>query len=422
MWNRALDHALRRLIRIGAMEVTFPDGATRRYGEAGIDPVRITINDPGLPRRLLLAPDLTVGEAYMNQGMTIAQDDVRGFLMTAMRNRVAGNDPAYMRLGRKLAVPVQRFLAHNRIARSRANVKHHYDLSSELYDLFLDADRQYSCAYFSDPEMSLDAAQEAKKHHIARKLCIRPGDRVLDIGCGWGGMAITLAHDYGARVVGCTLSDEQHRVATQRVRDADLRDRVEILRQDYREMRGPFDRIVSVGMFEHVGAMHYREYFNKVHDLLTPDGVALIHTIGSQTAPRATSSWIRKYIFPGGYLPSMSEMVSAIEKSALGIADIEVLRLHYAHTLRHWRDRFEARIDEARALYDDRFCRMWRWYLTAAECSFVAERLAVFQVQIVRDKQAVPLTRDYIYRDDTVVALPAAAAAPAGAVHAEAAE
>jgi len=359
----AFDRAMRRFIRLGALEVTFPDGRTRRYGEAGADPVRVTVHDPLLPRRLVANPDIAMGEAYMDGRVTIEGDDLRGLLGLAVRNRSAGNEPAIMRAWQRAAHPVQRWVAHNRLARARANVAHHYDLSAALYDLFLDADRQYSCAYFARPDMTLDAAQEAKKRHIARKLCLAPGDRVLDIGCGWGGMALTLAREHGARVLGVTLSQEQHRMATDRVAKAGLADRIEIRLQDYREVTGPFDRIVSVGMFEHVGAPHFREYFRKLRALLTEDGVALVHTIGTATAPRATSPWVRRYIFPGGYIPAMSEVLRAIEKERVQVCDVEVLRIHYAMTLRAWCDRFEARIDEARALYDDRFCRMWRYYL-----------------------------------------------------------
>ena len=397
MWRRLFDNAMRRFIRRGALEITFADGSQSRYGEATTDPVRVTLHDPALPRKVLLHPELAVGEAYVDQRLTVGQDDLEGFLSLGMRNRLAGHDPAIMRVAQALTAPAQRFFERNPLFRARRNVAHHYDLSGELYDLFLDEDRQYSCAYFPAPGMTLEAAQEAKKHHIARKLCLRPGDRVLDIGCGWGGMALTLARDYRVEVVGVTLSEEQHKVARARVAEAGLQDRIDIRLQDYRQTHGPFDRIVSVGMFEHLGAAHFREYFRHIRRNLTPDGVALIHTIGTQTGPRATGSWVRKYIFPGGYLPAMSEMTGTIERERLTITDLEVWRMHYAETLRHWRTRFERQIDKARALYDDRFCRMWRYYLTSAELSFSVERLAVFQVQIARDKEAVPLTRDYLY-------------------------
>jgi len=286
---------------------------------------------------------------------------------------------------------------YNPASRSKANVAHHYDLSAELYDLFLDADRQYSCAYFATGTETIDEAQEAKKQHIARKLLISPGMRVLDIGCGWGGMAMTLARDYGARVVGVTLSEEQIKLGRERVKAAGLEDRIELRLQDYRDVDGRFDRIVSVGMFEHVGVPHYRTYFDKVYELLEDDGVALIHTIGRTTPPSITSDWITKYIFPGGYVPAMSEVMTRVEKADLYTTDIEVWRLHYAETLKAWRVRFMARAEEAAALYDERFVRMWKYYLLAAELTFRYDHQCVFQFQLARRQEAVPLTRDYLY-------------------------
>jgi cyclopropane-fatty-acyl-phospholipid synthase len=282
-------------------------------------------------------------------------------------------------------------------------VQHHYDLSGELYDLFLDTDRQYSCAYFADPSMTLEQAQAAKKHHIAGKLLLRPGMRVLDIGCGWGGMALTLAQDYGVDVVGVTLSTEQHKVATERAKAAGLSEQVSFRLMDYRDVEGQFDRIVSVGMFEHVGAPHYRAYFKSVQELLAPDGVALIHTIGRSQPPGTTSPWITKYIFPGGYAPALSETAAAYEASGLVAADIEVWRLHYAETLRHWYMRFMDNIDKARALYDERFCRMWRYYLVASELTFRLSNQVVFQMQLTPKQDAVPLTRDYLYSGEDQV-------------------
>jgi len=289
----------------------------------------------------------------------------------------------------------------NPVTRSRSNVAHHYDLSGELYDLFLDEDRQYSCAYFARPDMTLEEAQAAKKAHIARKLLIKPGMRVLDIGCGWGGMGLTLARDFGADVTGVTLSREQHAMANARAEKAGLSDKARFELMDYRDVAGQFDRIVSVGMFEHVGVPHYDEYFASVHRLLRPDGIALIHTIGRAGPPGATSPWITKYIFPGGYCPAMSEAVAAIERHHLVTTDVEVWRLHYAETLREWRRRFEANIDRVRALYDDRFCRMWRYYLIASELTFRLNNQVVFQFQMSPKQDSVPLTRDYLYPGDS---------------------
>ncbi len=395
MWDGLLDRMLAGLIRQGTLDVTMPDGRRRRYGSGGPG-VGLRLTDPALPRRLVLSPDLALGEGYMDGTVEIEGDDLHGLLGLALSNIAAA--PANWRdravtTGARLR-PFDRL---NPAERARRNVAHHYDLSERLYRLFLDEDMQYSCAYFRDPAMSLEEAQSAKKAHIAAKLLIEPEMRVLDIGCGWGGMALSLARDHGARVLGVTLSEEQHRVATERARQAGLSDRVEFRLIDYRAVTGRFDRIVSVGMFEHVGVPHYRRYFRTVHDLLAPDGVALIHTIGRAAPPGATSPWITRYIFPGGYCPSLSEMMAAVEDERLYETDVEVWRLHYAMTLRHWHDRFVASIDEARALYDDRFCRMWRYYLVASEQTFRLNRQCVFQVQMAHRQEAVPLTRDYLY-------------------------
>jgi cyclopropane-fatty-acyl-phospholipid synthase len=378
--------------------VTFPDGSIRSYGPAEGPQVQAQLHDPALPGRLVRAPDMALGEAYMDGSLTITGDDLPGFLALLMQNAAQGRADAWrfpLERAQRLRHRAQQITPAQR---ARRNVAHHYDLSGALYDLFLDEDRQYSCAYFMTPEDTLEQAQAQKKAHIAAKLCLSPGQRVLDIGCGWGGMAITLARDYGARVLGVTLSEEQHRVAARRAAAAGLSDRIEIRLMDYRAVTGSFDRIVSVGMFEHVGRPHYGEYFTHVRDRLHPDGVALIHTIGRPGRPSVTSPWVTKYIFPGGYVPALSEVMPAIQDSGLYTTDIEVWRLHYAETLRHWRARFEANIDKAHALYDDRFCRMWRYYLVASEMTFRHHRQCVFQIQLAHRQDAVPLTRDYLYR------------------------
>lgn len=399
MWTKALDGLLTHLFRLGTLRVTFPDGRTRRYG-AGTPEVAIALHDKGLPRRIVISPELAVGEGYMDGTLTIAGEDVRGFLGLAIRNVAAQGQPWFRRPLETLHWFKRRWDQFNPVPRARANVAHHYDLSGELYDLFLDADRQYSCAYFREPGMTLEEAQAAKKAHIAAKLLIRPGMRVLDIGCGWGGMGLTLARDFGAQVTGVTLSQEQHRVANERAEAAGLAERARFHLMDYRDVKGQFDRIVSVGMFEHVGVPHYDTYFKSVERLLAPDGIALIHTIGRAGPPAATSPWILKYIFPGGYCPAMSEAVAAIERHGLVTTDVEVWRLHYAETLRHWQDRFEANIDRVRALYDDRFCRMWRYYLIASELTFRLSNQVVFQFQLTPRQEVVPLTRDYLYCKD----------------------
>jgi cyclopropane-fatty-acyl-phospholipid synthase len=397
MWTKLLNRLLRAFVRTGSLQIRFADGTARTFGDGTGDPVRITIHDPKLPGRIVRSPDMALGEGYMDQGFTIDNDDLPGFLALLLSNAAQGRADWWRypleRLQRGLRIVNQ----INPATRARANVAHHYDLSGALYDLFLDADRQYSCAYFRSPDDTLEQAQAQKKAHIAAKLRLSPGMRVLDIGCGWGGMAITLARDFGVHVTGITLSEEQHRVATARVREAGLADRVDIRLMDYRAVTGPFDRIVSVGMFEHVGRPHYGTYFARVRDLLTPDGVALIHTIGRSGRPSITSPWITKYIFPGGYCPALSEVMPAVQDAGLWTTDIEVWRLHYAMTLRHWRMRFEANIDAVTALYDARFCRMWRYYLVASEMTFRHHRQCVFQMQIARAQDAVPLTRDYLY-------------------------
>lgn len=398
MWDRAFELFLGRLVRVGSLSVTLASGRVVRVG-AGLPQVAIRFSDPALPRAICLSPELSVGEAYMDGTLSIEGDDLGGLLDLLTRNVALSQDLVLWQRPRTwLRGATRRFRQWNPAVRSKANVAHHYDLSGALYDLFLDADRQYSCAYFRDPGMTLEQAQAAKKAHIAAKLLIEPGMRVLDVGCGWGGMGLTLAREYGAKVLGVTLSEEQLKVAQTRARAEGLDGQVEFRLMDYRRVEGPFDRIVSVGMFEHVGLPHFAAYFGKIHDLLTEGGVALVHTIGRTAAPTPTSPWIEKYIFPGGYVPALSEVVAATERSGLVETDIEVWRLHYAETLRHWHDRFVAREDEARALYDEKFCRMWRFYLKACEMTFRNGPQVVFQLQLARDKAAVPLTRDYLHR------------------------
>ncbi|MBW7921472.1 MAG: class I SAM-dependent methyltransferase [Rubellimicrobium sp.] len=399
MWERLLETFLKTFTKKGQINIDLPSGG-RIVAGSGEPVVSVRITDPALIRRLCLNPELAVGEGYVDGRILIENDDLYGFLTFVTEN--TGQAPELPLWQAPLAV-LRRWTRGldqwNPVARSKSNVAHHYDLSGKLYDLFLDADKQYSCAYWPEGVTTLDEAQAAKKAHIARKLLIEPGMRILDIGCGWGGMALTLARDYGARVLGVTLSEEQFKIATQRARDAGLEDRVEFQLIDYRKVTGPFDRIVSVGMFEHVGVPQYRTFFGKVHDLLTEDGIALIHTIGRAAPPTYTSPWIEKYIFPGGYTPALSETMHAVEKEALVETDIEVWRLHYAYTLHQWHARFMARIDEAKALYDERFTRMWRFYLIASELAFVQGHQVVFHLQLARRKDAVPITRDYLYRD-----------------------
>ncbi len=389
---------LKAMLRQGALGIVMPDGTHFRYGDDSGAPVTVRVHDTATVRHLVLNPELALGEGYMNGTLTINGDDVQGLLGLIVRNihgapRVWWHKP-FLTLRRAL----RRFAQNNVAPRARRNVAHHYDLSGRLYDLFLDADQQYSCAYFRDPSDTLKQAQAQKKDHIARKLMIQPGMRVLDIGCGWGGMALTLARDHGAHVLGITLSKEQHARATMRATREGLSDQVEFRLCDYRDVEGTFDRIVSIGMFEHVGLPHHKTFFDTIRDRLAPDGIALVHTIGWMDRPNATNPWIEKYIFPGGYIPTLSETAVAVENSQLWTADIECWRLHYAYTLRHWFDRFTDNQHEVRALYDDRFVRMWRFYLAACEQTFRHGPQAVLQFQLSRKIDAVPLTRDYLYQ------------------------
>ncbi|MBW4706200.1 cyclopropane-fatty-acyl-phospholipid synthase family protein [Roseobacter sp. YSTF-M11] len=399
MWQKALDRMLQVMLHSGAIIVIMPDGSTHSYGDGTGVPVAVRLHDMATVRHLVLNPELALGEAYMNGTLTIEEDRLQELLGLVVRNLRSAPRVFWQRPLLKLRVALRRFTQRNAATRARRHVAHHYDLSDRLYGLFLDEDRQYSCGYFRTPDDTLAQSQAQKKDHIARKLLIRPGMKVLDVGCGWGGMALTLAQDHGAEVLGITLSREQLAVATQRAARAGLSDQVRFRLCDYRGVDGTFDRIVSVGMFEHVGLPHYNSYFRTVRDRLADDGIALVHTIGWVAPPDATNPWIAKYIFPGGYIPTLSEISRAVETAMLWPADIECWRLHYAYTLRHWFDRFNDNEADVRALYDARFVRMWRFYLAACEQTFRHGRQAVYQLQLSRRVDAVPLTRDYLYRD-----------------------
>lgn len=391
----ALQTLLRRIVRKGTLTVVAPDGRPYAFGN-GSPAITIRITDWKVVRRLFLNPDLAVGEAYMDGTLVVENGGIYDFLDLCFSN-LRWDRGHWVRHARALAGRLGRRLAqHNPASVSRENVAHHYDLSDSLYELFLDADRQYSCAYYMAPDDTLERAQEQKKRHLAAKLLLRPGHRLLDIGSGWGGLALHLAQAADVDVTGVTLSMEQHRYSNQRIEKSDMKDRVRFLLKDYRHVNGRYDRIVSVGMFEHVGVGHYREYFRKIRDLLTDDGIALIHTIGSAGGPGATNAWIRKYIFPGGYTPALSEVVPTIERLGLHITDIEVLRLHYAETLKAWRQRFVVNRDRVAAIYDERFCRMWEFYLAGCEAAFRHSGLVVYQIQLSKKVDAVPTTRDYV--------------------------
>ena len=393
-----LARILRKFITRGELTVIDAAGRAHRIGDPARGPsVTIRLRDHALHRRLLLNPRLAVGEAYMDGSMTVENGSIYDFLDLYGLNSGTGTMNALDRGWTRARLLWRRFQQANPLHKARDNVAHHYDLSPALYDLFLDRQRQYSCAYFTSAEDSLEQAQENKLRHIAAKLCLdRPDLTVLDIGCGWGGMSLHLAKAAGARVTGITLSREQHdhAVATAAVRG--LAERTDFQLCDYRQHEGRYDRIVSVGMFEHVGTPNYRTFFDKLHDLLADDGVALLHSISHMDAPYPTNPWLQKYIFPGGYSPALSEILPAIEAAGLWVTDIEILRLHYAETLRHWRERFLAKWDEAERLYDARFCRMWEFYLAACEMTFRHQGHMVAQIQLAKSPDAVPLTRDYI--------------------------
>ena len=401
-----LDHILKRFIVLGRLTIRWPDGQLTTYtGEPGPEAL-LELRTARAVRRFALDPTLAVGECYMD-GSLVPVDgtiyDVLDLLITNLTSQTSSKPVIQLRYA--LARLTRRLAQFNPAGRARRNVSHHYDLNGRLYSLFLDRDRQYSCAYFPRGDETLEEAQIAKKRHIASKLRLdRPDLEVLDIGSGWGGMALTLARDYGARVTGITLSTEQLAESQARAAAEGLSDRVTFELLDYRALHRRFDRIVSVGMFEHVGIVHYRGFFEVLKRCLAPEGVALLHAIGRSDGPAGTNPWIAKYIFPGGYCPALSEVLPAIEKVGLVTTDIEILRLHYAETLRHWRRRFSANRDAIMGLYDERFCRMFEFYFAGAELAFRHEGHMVFQIQLTRDQSAVPLTRDYIVDADRGVA------------------
>jgi cyclopropane-fatty-acyl-phospholipid synthase len=393
-----LDRLFQKMLRHGDLTVIDAKGTRHRYGtptpEKPAIVVRLTTT--ATARAIAINPALGAGEAFMDGRLVIEQGDIRQLVDLITWNlRWQRDNPVRFALWRQAAVAAW-FDQINFARRSKRNVAHHYDLDDRLYDLFLDPHRQYSCAYFGDDDTTLEAAQEAKLAHIAAKLDLKPGQRVLDIGCGWGGMARYLHKVSGAEVLGVTLSEEQLKYARAKAEDMGIADKVKFELIDYRSLTGQFDRIVSVGMFEHVGLPHFRQFFEKVESLLKPDGVALIHTIARADGPGATDPWTAKYIFPGGYSPALSQIVPAIEKSWMWITDIEVLRLHYAHTIRAWYDRCEAQQAEIEKLYDARFYRMWMFYLAAAMSAFNNDGHMNVQIQLTKRRDTLPLRRDYI--------------------------
>ncbi len=412
--NPILNHFLKRYMRSGNLRLIDHLGNTVTYGDGTGPAITVRFNTAAAERAIALDPALKLGECFMDGEIEVTEGEVYDLIMLAHVN--SGTNPAaaaWMQALEKLRSAARRLYQMNTLTRARGNVHRHYDLSAQLYRLFLDPDAQYSCAYFDQPGQTLAGAQLAKKRHIAAKLMVRDDMDVLDIGCGWGGMGLYLAQVAGAKVTGITLSDEQLAVTNARAKRDGLAARAQFHLQDYRGLQGSFDRIVSVGMFEHVGVNHYDTYFRTAAQSLRPEGVMLLHTIGRSDSPGGTNPFIHKHIFPGGYIPAMSEVLRAIEKSGLIVTDIEVLRLHYAQTLHAWREAFMRRRAEAAALYDEAFCRMWEFYLAGSEASFRLGDMVVFQVQMTHRNHGVPITRDYLQAEtERLKALEAARGVP----------
>ncbi len=388
-----------RLIRRGNLRLTTARGTVLTFGDGGGPQVAARFTTLRAEIAVLLEPELKLGEAYMDGSLVIEQGSIADLLEMAMEGSYGGA------LRRKHPLDWPRLLWRrlkqlNLRGRARRNVAHHYDLDERLYALFLDSDRQYSCAYFETPSTTLDDAQLAKKRHLAAKLRLTPGARVLDIGCGWGGLALYLAEHAGAQVTGITLSQEQLALAQVRASEKDLGRQVAFRLQDYRDVGETFDRIVSVGMFEHVGVSFYDRFFRVCAQALAEDGVMVLHSIGRSEGPGYTNPWIAKYIFPGGYIPALSEVLPAIERAGLLVTDIEILRLHYAQTLREWRARFLAHRETVEKLYDARFVRMWEFYLAASEMAFAKQNMMVMQIQVTKRQGTVPITRDYLAAEE----------------------
>jgi cyclopropane-fatty-acyl-phospholipid synthase len=396
--DRLLQFLLKTFIRSGTFRVTTSRGTTFTFGDGTGTPVAVRFTNRAAEWGILLDPELKFGEAYMNGSFVVEQGTIADVLAVCLGQK--SEVPHWARLQYFLRYLKRRLSQFNPRRRARNNVAHHYDLDGRLYSLFLDADRQYSCAYFENPDVSLDDAQLAKKRHLAAKLLLERDNSVLDIGCGWGGLGLYLAEVAGAKVTGVTLSQEQHAIANERAAESRMSERAAFRLQDFRDVTETFDRIVSVGMFEHVGVGHYDTFFRKSAQLLASDGVMVLHSIGRPEGPGATNPWISKYIFPGGYIPSLSEVLPRIEKAGLLVTDIEILRLHYAETLKNWRERFLAHREEAERIYDQSFVRMWEFYLAASEMSFREQNMMVFQIQLTKRQNVVPMTRGYIAREE----------------------
>jgi cyclopropane-fatty-acyl-phospholipid synthase len=395
-----LSKLLSHLIQVGTLRVIDAQGGTHVFGGSTPGPsVTMQLSDARLYRSLFFHPELAAGEAYMDGTLSFPSSSLRDFLtlVSLNQNRPAGRPRSFHRAVGAISRRLKRFQQSNPIGKAQQNIAHHYDIGNELYRLFLDDGLFYSCAYFETDNDTLEAAQRAKCRLIAAKLGLKPGQKILDIGSGWGGLAIYLAQMEDVQVLGVTLSKEQHILATERARAAGVADRVQFELRDYRQIEEKFDRIASVGMFEHVGVQRYDEFFAKVNELITDDGVMLLHSIGHMSPPSTASPWLRKYIFPGAYSPALSEVFPAVERNRLWVTDCEFLRLHYALTLLHWHTRFAKNRNRIAEMYDERFCRMWEFYLISAEMMFRTGAQEVFQMQLSRKRDASPIRRDYIF-------------------------
>jgi cyclopropane-fatty-acyl-phospholipid synthase len=396
--DRLLRYFLQKFIRRGAITFTSANGDKFTCGDGTGPHIFVRFLTKDAEQRVLRNPEMALGEIYTDGCFIVENGSIADALAILMDQPQAV--PHWARPQSWLRYMARHLRQFNLRGRARNNVAHHYDLDGRLYSLFLDSDKQYSCAYFEHADMTLDDAQLAKKRHIAAKLLVRPDDRVLDIGSGWGGLGLYLAEAAGADVTGVTLSTEQLQASNARAAERNLSGTARFLLEDYRDIPGPFERIVSVGMFEHVGVDFYDLYFKRCAELLTDDGVMLLHSIGRSEGPDATNPWIAKYIFPGGYIPALSEVLPSIERAGLLVSDIEILRLHYAETLKAWRERFMTRREEAVQLYDERFARMWEFYLASSEMAFRKQNLMNFQIQLTKRQGIVPMTRDYITREE----------------------
>jgi cyclopropane-fatty-acyl-phospholipid synthase len=396
--DRLLRFFLQSFVRRGSLAVTLADGTRFSCGDGTGKAIHLCFATRAAQRYILLDPEMALGECLMDATLVVENATITELLELVMDQPSFA--PAWAKPLQKLRFLTRHIQQFNSRRRSKRNVAHHYDLDGRLYSLFLDSDRQYSCAYFERSDQNLDDAQLAKKRHLAAKLLVEPGQRVLDIGSGWGGLGLYLCEIAGGRVTGVTLSEEQLRLARQRAEEKKLSDHIEFRSQDYRDVEGPFDRIISVGMFEHVGVDFYDQFFRHCAEILKDDGVMVLHSIGRSEGPSSTNPWITRYIFPGGYIPALSEVLPAIERAGLLINDIEILRLHYAETLKAWRERFLARAEDAERLYDKRFVRMWEFYLATSEISFRKHAMMNFQIQLTKRQGIVPMTRDYIAREE----------------------